>query len=58
MASSTFKGRYEECSNCIFQFYDKIKNKYNCSFSHNKIRSNTNNSDIKYERNFIYCGLK
>ena len=58
MASSTFKGRYEECDECTYQFYDTVKNRNNCSFSHKKIRRNANNSGIKYERNFIYCGLK
>ena len=58
MASSTFKGRYKECNECIYQFYDKNKNKNNCIYSHNQIRNKANNTGIKYERNFIYCGLK
>ena len=39
-------------------FYDKTKNKNNCSFSHKKIRSNANSTGIKYERDFRWCGLK
>lgn len=58
MASSTFKGRYKECSSCIFQVYDEVKNKYNCKYSHSMIRKNTNGVGVKYERYFEYCGLK
>ena len=58
MASSTFKGLYPECNECIHQFYDNTKKKNNCSFSHKKIRSNANSTVIKYERYFEYCGLK
>ena len=56
MPSSTFKGLYTECNECVYQFYDNIKN--NCSFSHKKIRSNANTTGIKYERDFRWCGLK
>ena len=56
MPSSTFKGLYPECNECVYQFYDNIKN--NCSFSHNKIRSNANTTGTKYERDFRWCGLK
>ena len=33
MPSSTFKGLYQECNECVYQFYDNIKNKnkYNLS---------------------------
>lgn len=58
MASRTYKGLYLECDECTYQFYDKVKNKNNCSLSHNKIRSNANTTGIKYERDFKYCGLK
>ena len=58
MPSSTFKGLYQECNECVYQCYDNIKNKNNCSFSHNKIRSNANTTGIKYERDFRWCGLK
>lgn len=57
MASSTFKGLYLECDECTYQFYDETKKKNNCSFSHNKIRSNANSTGIKYERYFRECGL-
>ena len=58
MPSSTFKGLYQECNECVYQCYDNIKNKNNCSFSHKKIRSNANSTGIKYERDFRWCGLK
>ena len=58
MASSTFKGKYEECSSCIFQFYDELKKRNNCKHSHNAIRKNANGVGVKYERYFRYCGLK
>ena len=58
MASSTFKGRYEECSSCIFQVYNEVKNKYNCKHSHSMIRKNANGVGVKHERYFEYCGLK
>ena len=58
MPSGTFKGLYPGCDECIHQFYDKTKKKNNCSFSHNKIRSNANSTGIKYERDFRWCGLK
>ena len=58
MPSSTFKGLYSECNECVYQFYDKTKKKNNCGFSHKKIRSNANSTGIKYERYFEYCGLK
>ena len=58
MPSSTFKGLYQECNECVYQYYDNIKNKNNCSFSHKKIRSNANYTGIKYERDFRWCGLK
>ena len=58
MPSSTFKGLYPECNECVYQFYDKTKKENNCSFSHKKIRSNANFTGIKYERDFRWCGLK
>ena len=58
MPSSTFKGLYQECNECVYQFYDNIKNKNNCSFSHKKIRSNANSTGTKYERDVRWCGLK
>ena len=58
MASSTFKGRYEECSSCIHQVYDEVKKDYNCKYSHSIIRKNANGVGVKYERYFRYCGLK
>lgn len=58
MASSTFKGRYEECDNCIFQYYDELKKRNNCKYSHKRIRKNANGVGVKYERQFKYCGLK
>lgn len=58
MASSTFKGRYEECDNCIYQYYDKLKKRNNCEHSHSSIRKNANGVGVKYERYFKYCGLK
>ena len=60
MASSTFKGRYEECSSCIFQVYNEEKDRYNCRYSHSIIRKNANGVGVgvKYERYFRYCGLK
>ena len=60
MASSTFKGRYEECSSCIHQFYDMERKDYNCKYSHSIIRKNANGIGVgvKYERQFKYCGVK
>ena len=58
MPSSTFKGKYEECFSCIFQFYDTERKGENCKYSHNAIRKNTNGVGVKYERYFKYCGLK
>ena len=58
MGSSTFKGRYEECDTCIFQFYDELKKRNNCKHSHNMIRKTANGIGVKYERYFKYCGLK
>ena len=60
MASSTFKGRYEECDNCIHQFYDGLKKRFNCKHSHNAIRKSANGVGVgvKYERQFKYCRLK
>ena len=58
MASSTFKGRYEECDKCIYQFYDTERKGYNCKHSHSIIRKNANGVGVKYERYFKYCGLK
>ena len=58
MGSSTFKGRYEECSSCVFQVYDEIKKDYNCKYSHSIIRKNANGVGVKYERYFRYCGLE
>ena len=58
MPSSTFKGLYPECNECVYQFYDNIKNKSNCSFSHNKIRSNANTTGIKYEIDFSRDTIK
>ena len=56
MASSTFKGKYEECSSCIFQFYDELKKRNNCKHSHNMIRKTANGVGVgvKYERYFRY----
>lgn len=58
MESRTYKGLYLECNECIYQFYDNIKNRDNCSFSHRQVRSNSNTTGIKYQRDFEYCGLK
>ena len=58
MGSSTFKGRYEECSSCIHQFYDMERKGENCKYSHSMIRKNANGVGVKYERYFEYCGLK
>ena len=58
MASSTFKGRYEECDTCIYQYYDELKKRNNCKHSHNMIRKTANGIGVKYERYFKYCGLK
>ena len=60
MGSSTFKGRYEECDTCIYQYYDTIKKRNNCKYSHSMIRKNANGVGVgvKYERQFKYCSLK
>ena len=58
MSSSTFKGRYEECDNCIHQFYNELKKRNNCKHSHSMIRKNANGVGVKYERQFKYCRLK
>lgn len=58
MASRTFKGRYEECDTCIYQYYDELKKRNNCKYSHSMIRKNTNGVGVKYERQFKNCGLK
>ena len=58
MPSSTIKGLYPVCNECVYQFYDKIKSRDNCSLSHSRMRSNANTTGIKYERDFKYCGLK
>ena len=57
MASSTFKGKYKECDTCIYQYYDELKKRDNCKYSHNAIRKNANGVGVKYERQFKYCGL-
>ena len=57
MASSTYKGKYEECFSCIHQFYDMERKDYNCKYSHSMIRKNANEVGVKYERYFEYCGL-
>lgn len=58
MGSSTFKGKYEECNTCIYQYYDEVKKRNNCKHSHNMIRKTANGIGVKYERYFRYCGLK
>ena len=58
MGSSTFKGRYEECDTCIYQYYDELKKRNNCKHSHSAIRKNANGVGVKYERQFKYCSLK
>ena len=58
MGSRTFKGRYEECDTCIYQYYDELKKRNNCKHSHNMIRKTANGIGVKYERYFKYCGLK
>ena len=58
MPSSTFKGKYEECDTCIYQYYDELKKRDNCKYSHNAIRKNANGVGVKYERQFKNCGLK
>ena len=58
MASSTFKGRYEECDTCIYRYYDEVKKRNNCKYPHNAIRKNANGVGVKYERQFKNCGLK
>lgn len=55
MSSSTFKGRYNECSGCVYHI--KKDNKDNCEFSHSKIRKNANGTGISLERYFRFCGL-
>lgn len=58
MPSSTFKGKYQDCNTCIYQFYDFKKIKHNCSYSHKKIRENgIFVGSIPLERNFKSCGL-
>ena len=57
MGSSTFKGKYKECDTCIYQYYDELKKRDNCKYSHNAIRKNANGVGVKYERQFKYCGL-
>ena len=58
MGSSTFKGRYEECDTCIYQYYDELKKRDNCKHSHNMIRKTANGVGVKYERQFKNCELK
>ena len=58
MSSSTLKGRYKECDTCIYQYYDELKKRDNCKYSHSMIRKTTNGVGVKYERYFRYCGLK
>lgn len=58
MSSSTFKGRYKECDNCIYQVYDEVKKRNNCKYSHRMIRKTANGVGVIYERYFKYCGLK
>ena len=60
MPSSTFKGKYKECDTCIYQYYDELKKRDNCKYSHSMIRKSANGVGVgvKYERQFKYCGLK
>ena len=55
MSSSTFKGRYKECSTCTHQI--ERDGKLNCTLSHSKIRNNANGVGIKYQRDFKFCGM-
>jgi len=50
--SSTNKGNYIQCENCIYILNEKIK--YPCSQSHKNVRKSGN---VKYERDFTFCGL-
>ena len=58
MGSSTFKGKYKECSSCIFQVYDGVKKDYNCKYSHSIIHKNANGVGVKYERYFRLKQIK
>ena len=51
--SSTNKGNYIFCENCIHKLNDNSK--YPCSQSHRKVRDS---GGVKYERDFKMCGLK
>ncbi len=55
MSSSTFKGRYKECSTCTHQI--ERDGKLNCNLSHSKIRNSANGVGVKYERYFLFCGM-
>ena len=50
--SSTNKGNYEFCKDCIYR-EDNSDKKYPCSKSHRAVRG-----EIKYERDFHICLLK
>lgn len=51
--SSTNKGLYEQCSNCIFKIQNE-QSKYPCIKSHKAVRSS---DGVKYERDFKLCRL-
>ena len=53
----TAKGLYKDCKECVHRIQDSTK-KYPCEFSHSRIRKAANGTGTRYERDFVFCGLK